>query len=126
MAVAISAVSLTGCVAGFFAPVVPPAALIYTDYSAPIDTFAADKRLGERVGTAEVVNILGIVSTGDASVAAAAEAAGIDVIRHIDYRMFSVLFVFSRFTTIVYGDAAPVTAPASSEPQVNTGPEAQP
>jgi hypothetical protein len=98
-------VFLSGCTLFMNAPVIPPPAIIYTDFHAPIDIDADPTKRGSRVGRAEVANILGIVSTGDASVAAAAKAGGIKTIRHIDYHLFSVLGLYSRFETVVYGDA---------------------
>ncbi len=103
---AVAALSLLGigCAGFLSAPVVPPLAFVYTGVEAPLDTELERTNLGSKRGQASVVNILGIVSTGDASAKAAAEDGGIQTIHHADYEFFNVLGVFSRYTTIVYGD----------------------
>jgi len=104
------------------APVVPPPALVYTDFEAPLDVDQEGEPLGEREGRASVTAILGLVSWGDAGIAAAAEEGGIGIVRHADYAYRSILGVYQRYTTIVRGDAAPpgavptAGAPADEEP----------
>jgi hypothetical protein len=91
-----------GCVV---APVVPPTALLYTGFEAPLDLdFEEQTELGSKKGEASTTNILGLISFGDASSATAAREGNLQTIRHADYRFTSVLGLFSRFTTIVYGD----------------------
>lgn len=91
----------TGCM--LTAPVVPPVAFVYTDVKAPLDVDANNTAVTGKKGTASTMNILGIVATGDASIKAAAEDGGITRVEHADYEYFNVLFVFSKYTTIVYG-----------------------
>lgn len=85
------------------APVVPPPALIQ-NYQAPLDLDHQETSRGEKRGVSAVQNVLGIVSWGDASIRAAAEQGGITTIESADYEFFGVLGVYSRYTTVVYGD----------------------
>lgn len=87
-----------GCIG---APIVPPLGLIYTDIDAPL-TLAG--KAGSRRGEASVTSILGLVSTGDGSVKAAAAAGGIKQVVRVDYEFYNVLGVYQRYTTVAYGD----------------------
>lgn len=89
---------LPGCIA---APVVPPLGIVYTDIEAPL---APKGEAGSKRGTSTVVSILGLVSTGDASVKAAASSGGISEVKLVDYEFTNVLGVYQRYTTVVYGD----------------------
>lgn len=60
--------------------------------------------MGKKVGQASASNILGIVATGDASIATAVKNGGIKKISHVDSKKTSVLGIFGSYTTIVYGD----------------------
>ena len=60
--------------------------------------------LGSKVGTAEATSISGIVSTGDASINAAAKAGGIKKVSHVDYETSNILGIYAKHTTIVYGE----------------------
>jgi hypothetical protein len=94
----------SGCAGFVTAPVVPAFAFVFTDIRSTLDPEVEETKLGSKRGEAEVINILGLVAQGDASVAKAAQAGGITTIRHIDYQLFSVLGVYARFVTVVYGD----------------------
>ena len=93
----------TGCAGFVTAPVVPPPAFVFTSYKAPMDIDADRTPITGKKGEASAINVLGIVAVGDASVKAAAEDGGITTVEHVDYDFLNVLFVFSKFTTIAYG-----------------------
>ena len=95
-------VFLTGCM--FTAPVIPPTALVFTNIKAPIDVDAASTPVALRKGEASSISVLGLVAVGDASVHAAAEEGDLTKVEHIDYKFLNVLGLFTRFTTIVYGE----------------------
>jgi hypothetical protein len=95
LAVAFGAI---GCVG---APIVPPLGLVYTDIDAPLSLLGGT---GARRGEASVTSILGLVSTGDGSVKAAAADGGISRVQRVDYEFFNVLGVYQRYTTVAYGD----------------------
>ena len=91
--------ALGGCIA---APVVPPIGMVYTDFDAPLGGGPRD--IGSKTGTSSVTAILGLFSTGDASVTAAAQAGGIRTVKGVDYQFTNVLGVYQRYTTVVTGD----------------------
>jgi hypothetical protein len=98
---ALAAFASAGCVQ---APVVPPLAFVYTSVEAPLDIDFEGAARGSKRGTSTAKNVLGLVSWGDASAAEAARSGGITRIDHADYEFYTVLFVYSRYTTIVYGE----------------------
>ena len=104
LVLALGCVFATGCAGLLIAPVVPPSALIYTGYSAPLDLDFASTPVTGKKGSASCVNILGLIAVGDASAKKAAEDGGINKIEHADYKFMNVLGIFSEYTTIVYGE----------------------
>ena len=80
----------------------PMSGSIYTDMKAPLT--ATSNPVGSKVGSSEALGILGIVATGDASIQAAAKKAGITKISHVDYKAYSILGLFARYTVYVYGE----------------------
>jgi hypothetical protein len=61
-------------------------------------------QVGGKVGTAEVMNILGLVAIGDCSIKTAADSEKITKINFVDYEKFSVMGLFTRYTTRVIGE----------------------
>ncbi|MCF0222666.1 MAG: hypothetical protein HUK20_00205 [Fibrobacter sp.] len=55
-------------------------------------------------GRASASSILGIIATGDASIAAAARNGGITKIHTVDVEAFSVLGIYATHTVIVRGE----------------------
>lgn len=94
----LAAVLLSGC-AGVMSPAV---GVIYSDTHAPLAaTMAASY---SKTGTSECSSILGMVATGDASITAAMKNGGITKIHHVDYHSTSILGIYAKMTTTVYGD----------------------
>jgi TRL-like protein family len=93
-----SAGTMLGCIA---APVVPPLGMLYTQVYAPL---APRGEVGSKRGTSSVTAFLGLVSTGDGSVRAAAANGGIQNVKLVDYQYENMFLVFQRYTTVVYGD----------------------
>ncbi len=90
-------------------PVMPPIGAIFTQVKAPLSTNFDSTTLGSRRGTADSFFIrepfLGTsYAFGDASVETAAANANITTVRHVDYKMTTVLGLFGQFTVIVFGD----------------------
>ena len=54
-------------------------------------------------GTSTAEGYLGLVAQGDASIQAAAKEAGIANIRHVDFKRRSILGLYVKHTTVVYG-----------------------
>ena len=80
----------------------PLTGVIYTDVKSPVAV--TDNEGSSKVGKAEATSILGIVATGDASVDAAAKAAGISKIHHVDQKGTSILGIFAKYEVFVYGE----------------------
>jgi hypothetical protein len=59
---------------------------------------------GAKTGEATMVNYLGWVATGDASIAAAAANGSITKINTVDYKYNSILGIINTTTTIVTGN----------------------
>lgn len=97
--ISFSALVLTGC--AFVASPVSNG-MIYTGVSGPVAATAGDTY--SKVGESSCIAVLGIVSAGDASINAAMKKGGITKIHHVDYKSTSILFLFAKFTTIVYGE----------------------
>lgn len=103
LVIVILCAALSGC-AGVFAPVVPPTGMLFTQISAPIDTDMEETTLGSKQGKASTACVLGLVAFGDGSVYTAARDGNISRIDHVDYSFLNVLYLFSMYTTIVYGE----------------------
>jgi TRL-like protein family len=54
-------------------------------------------------GKACANTILGMVATGDASIAAAKAAGGVTEVAHVDHSAHSILGIVAEFCTVVYG-----------------------
>ena len=77
----------------------------YMKIQQPLDTDYNLTELGTKVGRANQYSVLYLVAWGDAGTKAAADNAGITVIKHADREIFSILFgLYIRVTTVVYGD----------------------
>ena len=56
-----------------------------------------------KVGMAEVTGIIGI-AWGDGSIDAAMKNGGITKVHHVDVQSFSILGIYAKATTLVYGE----------------------
>lgn len=98
LALLLSTIALTGCAI----PNTPVVAAIVIDQGGPVAGF--DNGVGAtKVGRAKAEGIL-IVSYGDASIKAAADAGGITKIHHVDSECLGILGIYARYETIVYGE----------------------
>lgn len=97
-AVALMVVALTGCVAPTGAPIM---GAVYTSVQGPGQV--GDLTAGfSKVGQSSAQGII-LLATGDASINSAARAAGITRIHHVDVEYMSILGVYGKVTTTVYG-----------------------
>ncbi len=93
-------VGLVGCtVMPMNAPV---AAVLTIDVKGPIAVGDTNAQ-ATKVGRAKAQGIL-IVAYGDASISAAAKSVGITRIHHVDTEVLSILGIYARSETIVYGE----------------------
>ena len=91
MALVLIAILLTGC--------------LYSHVTLPYGTELNRTELGHKKGTSSMYSVLWLFAWGDAGAAAASKNGGITTLTHMDREMISVLFgLYSRHTTIVYGD----------------------
>lgn len=97
--VVLGAVLVSGCAMSANSPVM---GTIYT--AAKGATAATSNEGGSKEGKSCASSILGIVGTGDASIASAAKAGGINKIRTVDSDNFSVLGIYATNCTIVTGE----------------------
>lgn len=95
---------LSGCAGFVRAPISPGMGLVFSDYKMPLDSGFGDRKVTEKVGKATTENILGVVVVGDSSIEAAAAEGNITTIHHVDYHFWNILGIYSKFTTLVYGD----------------------
>ena len=98
-------VLMSGCAAFVGAGGVPRGAIL-TDVQGPraTQTFEMSVQAGElKRGTSSAEGFLGLVAQGDASIQAAAQDAGITNIHHVDFKRRSILGVYVKHTTVVYG-----------------------
>ena len=74
---------------------------IYTQTSAAVAVGSASG--SEKSGTATSTSII-CFATGDSSISAAMAEGGITKIHHVDCKIMSVLGVYAKYTTVVYGE----------------------
>lgn len=89
--------ALTGCL-GYASPLVGG---IYSDVQGGVAVGSAAG--SSKVGEATATGIVG-VALGDASIQTAMKNGGITKVHHVDMKAMSVLMVYVKYTTIVYGE----------------------
>lgn len=95
----------SGC-AAFIGTRGVPRGGIFTDVKGPgaTQSFEMSVQVGElKKGTSSAEGFLGLVAQGDASIQAAAQDGGISDIHHIDFKTRSILGLYVKYTTVVYG-----------------------
>jgi hypothetical protein len=98
LASAIAAATLSGCaMVG-----TPLSGVIYTDMNYPVTATASEQ--GSKTGEAKATSILGIIATGDASVAAAAKNGGITKVKTVDVKATSIIGIYATYTVVVTGE----------------------
>lgn len=98
--VVVALLALSGCA------VMTPGPLhggLYQDIKYPSDAPNGAK-IVEKTGEACATAILGMIATGDASLAAAANAGKITHITAVDYYSTNILGLYGKFCTIVRGE----------------------
>lgn len=96
-----------GCVISPRTPVLPYYGTLFNHTSAPVDITFNKTRIGDRVGKASAISVLGLISFGDCSIHAAAMSGGIQSVDHVDCELTNILGLFGKYETIVYGRAGP-------------------
>ncbi len=109
---------LTGCAGLAFSSQGVMVATLYADGGTGY--MATDNDLGKKRGEACASSILGLVTTGDASIRAAADAGGITQIAAVDSTITNILGLYAKYCTVVSGDSGdgggkPEHAPVEGE-----------
>lgn len=107
IAVAIMGLMVAGC--AVHAPVVPPAGLLFTNYSAPISTNFEHTPRGSKVGVSQTTYFrdpfLGTSwAWSDGSVQRAARNGGLTTVNYVDYHFLSILGLIAIVNVRAYGD----------------------
>jgi TRL-like protein family len=89
---------ITGCGALGHGPVVAPFTI---NVKGPVS--AGPAMTGPKMGRASALGIV-VVAIGDASISAAAQNGGITRIHHVDHETMNILWIYAKYTTIVYGE----------------------
>ncbi|MBN2492065.1 MAG: TRL-like family protein [Planctomycetes bacterium] len=80
----------------------PTMGAVVTDTKGPVS--GVDNNVGQsKTGEAECIGIV-CVAIGDASIKAAMDKGGITKIHHVDHETMSVLGIYAKYKTIVYGE----------------------
>lgn len=73
-------------------------------YKDAIEAGGATSETGSKSGEACASSILGIIATGDASVAAAKKAGNISKVSSFDHKDFNILGLYATTCTVVHGN----------------------
>lgn len=92
-----SAFALNSCMGGG----VHPVGLLYADVSDPV---AVTSAAGSRTGQATATSYLGLIATGDSSIAAAKANGHITNVSSVDVHRKNILGIISKYTTVVKGN----------------------
>lgn len=98
-AVCASLMMFAGCLA---APFQPPVGLVSL-VKAPLST-EGNWEMGSKKGVSMSTSILGLVATGDCSIATAAKNGGITKVNHVDYEYQNIVGIYQEARVIVYGE----------------------
>jgi len=98
--IGVALVACTGCYAGM-ATFNDAPGLLYSDIKGPRD---AEGPIGPKQGEACSTSILGLVSTGDSSVVAAAAAGGVRNVTTVDRSSHNILGIYAQYCTEVHGN----------------------
>lgn len=98
----ISLASLSGCAGFSFLGRPLSMGAIYADTRS--GEHVTQNALGAKTGEACSASILGIVTTGDASIATAAKVGGITKVSAVDNKFYNVLGVYATYCVVVSGE----------------------
>ena len=89
-------------VAGCAGAPMPVNGMIFADVSGPY--MATTNTKGSKEGKTECTSILGLVASGDCSIAAAMANGNITKVATVDYHTWSILGLYARVNTVVTGE----------------------
>lgn len=94
-----SALFVTGC-ASVASPVGNGVILTSVDGPVTVTENVGSKKKGEACAS----NVLGLFATGDASIEKARRQGDVAKVSSVDHSSFSLLFLYSKFCTVVHGE----------------------
>ncbi len=101
LVIPVALAALTGCAGFAFSGQGTAVGGLYTDADTPFAVTQND--VGKKKGESCATSILGLVTTGDASVRSAADAAGIKNISAVDSSFMQILGLYSKYCVVVSG-----------------------
>jgi len=101
LAVPLVLMGLTGCAGFAFSGQGVPMGFLYADST--VGKHATNNNVGKKKGEACATSILGLVTTGDASIRAAADAGGIKDVSAVDHSIKNILGIVATYCTVVSG-----------------------
>lgn len=96
VSLAVALCFLTGCATAM------PKGALYTELKLPV-TATGESGKNLKVGTAECMDVLGLIATGDASIAAAMRNGGITKVVYVDWEAKNILGIIGNYKVVVYG-----------------------
>lgn len=96
-ALLLCAMLVSGCATSF------PMGSLYTELRLPV-TATSNGNKSPKVGMAECVSYLGLITTGDASIQTAKRNGGVTKIHHVDWQVENIMGIIGKYKLIVYGE----------------------
>jgi uncharacterized protein YcfL len=93
----IAALLLSGCA------IRPTQALIYSDATAPLQATNVSAEATKTGESDECTNILGLIATGDCSIASAKKNGNISAVSSVDWKGTNILGIYSTGKTVITG-----------------------
>jgi len=93
---------LSGCAGIVFSGNKTPFGFVYANAST--NEMVTQNSLSSKEGQACASSILGLVTTGDASVATAAKAGAVSKVGSVDHTFTNILGVYSKYCVVVTGE----------------------
>jgi len=81
-----------------------PVGLLFTDVKLPVASAENAPVSSPKVGVAECQTFLGLIASGDASIAAAKRNGNITKIHYVDWQANNILGLFGKYQCTVYGE----------------------
>lgn len=105
--VALAVSSLSGCAGAAFMTVAPGATSLYTDVAGTTNLHVEENLPANhnwKVGEACQTSILGLITTGTATVGEAGRAGGVTRINRVDYKFQNLIDIYAKYCIVVVGD----------------------
>ena len=101
LVIPVAIAALTGCASMAFQGQGTAVGGLYVDAMTPYTVTQND--VGKKKGESCATSILGLITTGDASIRSAADAAGIKTVSAVDSSFMHILGLYSKYCVVVSG-----------------------